>query len=321
MDAEAVAIYGGNSVQNQRLPRVRFAMSATSPASNHREGDLMLAHKLADEARRVSMSWFRSVLNERKKHDGSIVTEADEAVEDALTALLADERPGDAVLGEERGQRGTGERRWIIDGIDGTLTFVRGGHQWGTLIALEVAGEVVLGVAEQPVLRRRYWAARGSGAYVISDRAGSSAERLRVSQVDQIGQARTCLPLPEWQPDGRSALVAERLAATCRHTAPEDHPALQVAWGGSEVAVVYQARSWDLAALTVIVEEAGGRFSDLDGGLRLDSGCGLFTNGIVSWVGPKGREYEHGPGVVMEDPAFELTAPPKNEALQDRLHA
>jgi histidinol-phosphatase len=243
--------------------------------------DLTLAHKLADEARRVSMSWFRGVLNERTKHDRSIVTEADDAVEDALTAVLVDDRPGDAVLGEERGQRGTGDRRWIIDGIDGTLSFVRGDHQWGTLIALEVAGEVVLGVAEQPVLRRRYWAARGSGAYVISDRPGSAAKRLRVSQVDQIAEARTCLPVPEWRPDERSALVAERVAATCRHTSLEDHPALQVAWGGCEVAIVYQAGPWDLAALTVIVEEAGGRFSDLEGGRRLDSGCGLFTNGIV----------------------------------------
>ena len=247
--------------------------------TNQFEGDLLLAHRLADEARRVATSWFGGVVNERTKPDGSIVTDADEAVEDALRALLADERPGDAVLTEERGQSGTSERRWIIDGIDGTASFVRGGHEWGTLIALEVTSEVVLGLAEQPISRRRYWATRGSGAYVVSDVGVGSARRLRVSNVDQIACARTCIT--QWPGDERSRRAAERLSATCRESPPEDHPALQVAWGGCEVAVVYQAGPWDLAAPTVIVEEAGGRFSDFDGGGRLDARCGLFTNGLV----------------------------------------
>ena len=127
--------------------------------------DLALSHRLADAAAQVSLSYFRRELRRWSKTDGSLATEADVAVEDELRARLRAERPGDAVLGEEHGQTGAGSRRWIIDGIDGTVDFAAGEADWGTLIALEVDGRVVVGVCDQPAHNRRYWAMRGSGVF------------------------------------------------------------------------------------------------------------------------------------------------------------
>lgn len=244
------------------------------------EEDRLLGHHLADEARRVSLSWFRRTLDTRTKADGGLVTDADLAVEDALRSLLAAERPTDSILGEERGQTGSSERRWFLDGIDGTEAFVAGKHEWGTLIALEVAGEVVLGIVDQPALGRRYWAAIGLGAHEC-DGAGGSVRQLHVSEVTALEQCRSYLPPPEWRGDRRVADAAARLGSIARPEPARDHPAIQVAWGGYEVALFGQAGPWDFAAPALIVSEAGGRFSDLDGHFRLDTGSGLFTNGLV----------------------------------------
>lgn len=130
--------------------------------------DLELAHRLADTAAAVSRAYFRGELRSWAKSDGSLATEADLAVEDAIRAVLSCERQTDAVLGEERGLTGSGNRRWIIDGIDGTVDFAAGSPDWGTLIALEIDGEVVVGVCDQPIHERRYWATKGGGAFSSS---------------------------------------------------------------------------------------------------------------------------------------------------------
>src|SRR6185295_17860525 len=105
--------------------------------------DLTLAHELADAAAVISLAHFRRELRSWSKPDGTLATEADVAVLDGLRARIAVARPGDAVLGEERGETGSGRRRWIIDGIDGTVDFAAGSPDWGTLIALEVDGRIV----------------------------------------------------------------------------------------------------------------------------------------------------------------------------------
>jgi histidinol-phosphatase len=241
--------------------------------------DFALALRMADTAAARSLSYFRRDLRQWNKGDGSLATEADLAVEDDLRTLLATSRPHDSVLGEERGRTGAGARCWIVDGIDGTVDFAAGRPDWGTLIALERDGGVVLGVCDQPALKRRYWAVRGGGAFRSED--GSGPARLQVSSHLDFATARSYVPPPEWTPDHTSQSVADALSKATRPESHVDHPALQVASGTYEFAVFFMVGPWDVAAPSLIVEEAGGRFSDLAGEHRLTSGNAVFSNGPV----------------------------------------
>jgi histidinol-phosphatase len=238
--------------------------------------DLALAHRLADAARSVTMSRFRGTFTSRSKADGSLVTEVDEATEDEIRAIVARERPQDAFLGEERGATGTGNRRWIVDAIDGTVSFAAGTTGWGTLIALEVDGAVIVGVCEMSAIGKRYWAARGRGAYVSSE--GEADLRLAVSGTAELAAARCFVPPALWvRSDAARAMSSALGAATLRYE-QDEHPALEVAAGRAELCVFFTAGPWDLAAPSVVVEEAGGRFSDLAGGRSLTNGA-VFSNG------------------------------------------
>jgi histidinol-phosphatase len=240
--------------------------------------DLNFALRLADAAREISLARFRGSFEVRVKPDGSLVTEVDEAVEDELRRILATERPGDAILGEERGPSGGGERRWLIDAIDGTHSFAAGAPQWGTLIALEVAGRVVLGVCDDPPIDRRYWAAKGIGAFRAD--SGAQASRIRVSCTEELSGARSFVPSVEWVQEEPARAMAGALGAITNPTPAEDHPALQVAFGGYDLAVFFAAGPWDLAAPAIVVEEAGGKFTDIAGLRTLTSG-GVFSNGRI----------------------------------------
>lgn len=240
------------------------------------DADLDLALRLADAAREISLARFRGSFKKRLKADGSIVTEVDEAVEEELRELLARERPADAILGEERGASGSGERRWIIDPIDGTLSFAAGETGWGALIALEIAGDIVVGVCDDPARDRRSWAVKGRGAFRTE--GASSPKRLQVSGTTELKRARSFVPPPEWVRGDEALAMAVALMGATRPTEPEDHPALQVAFGGYDVAVFFMAGPWDLAAPALVVEEAGGRFTDLNGAATLTAGA-VFSNG------------------------------------------
>jgi histidinol-phosphatase len=257
-------------------PVARRVSFARMSAPQNLDADLDLALRLADAARTISLARFRGTFEKRIKADGSVVTEVDEAVEDELRRLLARERPDDAILGEERGASGSGDRRWLIDAIDGTHAFAEGAVQWGTLIGLEVAGKVVVGVCDDSPLDRRYWASKGRGAYRAD--AGSTPLRLRVSDTSDLAEARSFVQPEQWvrTPDARAMSAA--FAAATKPTSAEDHPALQVAFGGYDVAVFFAAGPWDLAAPSIVVEEAGGKFSDLTGGATLTGGA-VFSNG------------------------------------------
>jgi len=244
------------------------------------DGDLRLSRQLADEAGAVALSYFRREPRRWRKSDGSLVTEADFAVEDALRTRLHIERPDDAVLGEERGKTGAGRRCWIIDAIDGTVAFAGGGSDWGALIALESDGRLVVGMCDQPVLERRYWAVKGNGAFMSL--AGSMAgRRLAVSGARDLKLARSYIPPPEWFPDERSRRIAEALTRATSAEPAVDHPALQVADGRSDLAVFLTAGPWDLAGPALVVEEAGGRFTDAAGRHVLTSGNAVFSNGYL----------------------------------------
>jgi histidinol-phosphatase len=254
--------------------------STTAHASIDLDAELAFAHRLADVAAAISMRHFRANVERWTKADGSIATAGDLAVEDALRALVARERPGDAFLGEERGQTGEGARRWIVDGIDGTADFAADLPDWGTLVALEADGRIHVGVCDQPVHRRRYWAARGRGAYV-TDAATGEERRLSVSDAADLRTARTYIPKPEWALDASNRATIERLLRETTPLPHQDHPALLVATGAREAAVYFLGGAWDLAAPLLVVEEAGGRFTDAEGRYDWTTGSAVFSNGVL----------------------------------------
>lgn len=238
--------------------------------------DLALAQRLAAAARSVTMARFRGAFAARNKPDGSLVTEVDEATEDAIRAIVARERPRDAFLGEERGETGSGRRRWIVDAIDGTLDFAAGTTGWGTLIALEIDGHIAVGVCEMSPLGKRYWATRGGGAYVSA--SGAPDVRLAVSDTRELAAARCYVPAPQWVRTDAARAMARAISAATVPYRQDEHPALEVASGRAELCVFFMAGPWDLAAPSLVVEEAGGRFSDLAGGRTLTGGA-IFSNG------------------------------------------
>jgi histidinol-phosphatase len=230
--------------------------------------DLELALRLADAAEALSLPRFRTGLAVETKADMTPVTEADRAVEAELRALLAAERPDDAVLGEEHGATGEGARRWVLDPIDGTRNYARGIPVWATLVALEDDGEVRVGVVSAPALGRRWWAERGEGAFANSERIG-------VSAVDRIEDAVLSLALENPVPElARRAWHVRGLGDFWAH--------MLVAEGAVDGAVeAIGVAEWDLAAVQIVVEEAGGKFTDFEGVSRLDAGSAVASNGLL----------------------------------------
>ena len=222
------------------------------------------------------MARFRGVFESRNKADGSLVTEVDEATEDAIRAIVARERPRDAFLGEERGQTGSGSRRWIVDAIDGTLDFAAGTTGWGTLIALEIDGRIAVGVCEMSPRGKRYFATRGGGAFVSA--SGARDVRLQVSATAELAAARCFVPPALWVRTPAARAMSNAVSAATLPYNQDEHPALEVAFGGADLCVFFMAGVWDLAAPALVVEEAGGRFTDLAGGSTLTGGA-VFSNG------------------------------------------
>jgi len=241
--------------------------------------DLALALDLAEAADAVTLARYRALdLVVDTKPDLTPVSDADRAAEVLLRERLADRRPADAVVGEELGATGQAARRWILDPIDGTKNFVRGVPVWATLIALVVDEEVTVGVVSAPALGRRWWAARGHGAWVGG--ALEQPRRLEVSRVATLGDASLSVSDRSGWPAGPGAL--DELTAACwRSRAYGDFWShMLVAEGAVDVAAEPQLAAWDIAALVPVVEEAGGRITGIDGGPALTAGAGaLTTNG------------------------------------------
>ena len=265
-------------------------LSAPTPAPARRRAasdddatvDLALAHRLADAADAVTLDRFRALdLDVRSKPDLTPVSDADLEVERQVRALLAVERPADAVLGEEHGVSGSGPRQWVVDPVDGTKNFVRGVPVWATLIALRVDGEVEVGVVSAPALGRRWWAARGHGAW-----AGPSADagvRLRVSRVAGLADASLSYSsLTGWASSGRLPGLLQLSDAAWRTRAYGDFWShVLVAEGAVDASFEPEVSLWDLAALQPVVEEAGGRFTDLAGSRGPDGGSVVCSNGLL----------------------------------------
>jgi histidinol-phosphatase len=238
--------------------------------------DLELAHALADAADVLTMHRFRARdLVVETKPDLSPVTEADRAVEVMIRDRLGRERPGDAMLGEEFGTTGTGVRRWIVDPIDGTKGYARGIPVWATLIALEVDGTLVVGVVSAPALGSRWSAARGAGAR----RDGVPIAVSRVARIEDAHLAYDSVD--EFEAVGLDAQFLALARRCWRARGFGDFWAhMLVADGSIDIAVeVGGLAVWDLAAIRVVVEEAGGRLTDVAGVPRIDGGDVISTNG------------------------------------------
>jgi histidinol-phosphatase len=242
--------------------------------------DLRFALALADEADAITMRWFRDAsLSVKTKVDRTPVTEADLAVETLLRERLGRDRSGDTIVGEEFGVTGSSSRRWIIDPIDATKNFIRGIPVFATLLALE--NEV--GVVSAPALGMRWWAARGEGAFCRNAVASSNARAIHVSAIATIEEAQLSY---DGIADFDKAHLAEpflALARRCGRTRAfgDFWSHMLVAEGACDIAIEPAVALWDMAAVQVIVEEAGGRFSDLGGNARADGGSALSTNGVL----------------------------------------
>ncbi len=262
------------------LPASNVEIPANPAADDHPvTDDLALALALADAADAITMARFQAVdLLVEAKPDATPVTDADTAVEAMIRARLARVRPGDAVLGEEQGLVGEARRRWVVDPVDGTKNFVRGVPVWGTLLALEIDGTVVVGVASAPAMGRRWWAARGHGAHTRT--VAGEIRSLAVSAVTDLADAYLSFAsIENWSAAGRLEPFLDLVAAVWRTRAFGDFWShMMVAEGAVDLACEPDVSLWDMAALQVIIEEAGGTFTDLTGRPGPAGGSVLTTN-------------------------------------------
>jgi histidinol-phosphatase len=230
--------------------------------------------ELTDLAAEISAKAFRDHAYEvSTKADGSVVTTADRHVESVLRDVLAQRRRADRIVGEEFGGNAAEDRCWYIDPIDGTRSFVDGVNRWSTLISLVEDGNVTVAVVDFPAQQRRFWATRGEGAF-------ASGKRMRVSEVDHLGGATVCDDYRHHIERCISDHPLVRIAGHCGAIHPhEGHSMLAVSDGRADVGLGTGGGSWDYAPFVLLVEESGGRTSDLEGESRFDSGSLLASNG------------------------------------------
>ena len=242
--------------------------------------DLRLAHVLADDADSLSTSRFQALdLHVVTKPDLTPVTDADQSVEDGIRRTLSRARPRDAVLGEEQGSTGHSQRQWIVDPIDGTKNFVRGVPVWATLIALMIDDEVVVGVVSAPKLQRRWWASKDSGAW--SGRSLLRATECHVSDVSRLDDASLSYSsLSGWEEHDRLEAFLALSRRVWRTRAYGDFWSyMLLAEGAVDIAAEPELALHDMAALDVIVREAGGVFGSLAGVPGPLGGSALASNG------------------------------------------
>lgn len=228
--------------------------------------DLRVAHMLADNADAISLKRFgASDLRVDSKPDMTEVTDADVAVEEAIRAVLKKARPRDAVHGEELADTGHGPRRWVIDPIDGTRNFVRGVPVWATLIALFDGDEVVLGCVSAPALSRRWWASKGGGAF--TGKSIRTPKQCRVSAVGSIEDASMSYSsIGGWVSTPYGQPFVDLLRQCWRTRAYGDFWSyMLLAEGAVDIACEPDLALHDMAAPSIIVTEAGGRFSNVAG--------------------------------------------------------
>jgi histidinol-phosphatase len=261
--------------------------------------DLALAHALADLADAISLDRYQAQdLVITTKPDNTPVTDADRAVETAIREALATHRHTDGLVGEEFGSdKGTTGRYWVIDPIDGTKNFMRGVPTWATLIALvqvDASGmeEVIVGIASAPALARRWSAAKGYGACVrftagnideLTEEfdASSSEKKISVSKVGVLSDAS--ISYSDFVGWGDRLEPFQKMLATAWRTRGigDFWSHMLVAEGAVDIAIEPKLAVWDMAALDIIVREAGGTFTNTAGRNGPFGGSGVSTNGLL----------------------------------------
>jgi histidinol-phosphatase len=232
--------------------------------------DLQLAFATADLAAKLALAHFEAGVSSTLKEDGTPVTEADRAVEHLLRETLSDARPEDAFLGEELGRLGESDRVWILDPIDGTGFFSRGDPNWRIHIALEVHGTTEIALVTSPALRRCWWATRGGGSFESSWPCEESrTRRLAVSTTSTLADAL----LAALDDESRA-----RLPPSTARAPASPLPLIELVRGEIDGFLAECCHVWDHAPWVLIVEEAGGRFTDRRGGRSSDQGGGLYSN-------------------------------------------
>lgn len=258
------------------------APSFDAPFEGDLGADLALALRLADAADAASMSRFDAPdLDIQTKADASHVTEADLATERAIRAMLEAERPGDGVFGEEFGVTGDSTRQWIIDPIDGTANYLKGIPMWTVLIALSIDGVPRVGVASQPALGRRWWAASGLGAW--TNNSDGSSRQIKVSGIDSIAESSASFQsVSQWDETGHLDALLRVSRGVWRDRGYGDTwPYMLLAEGRLEFVAEFGVKEYDVAALVPIVTEAGGKFTDFDGADSIASRSSLATNRVL----------------------------------------
>jgi histidinol-phosphatase len=241
---------------------------------------LELAHAACDAAEAIALAHFRRDLVVERKPDRTFVTAADREIERAIRARIQAAWPDHGLVGEEYDdQAGDARIRWIIDPIDATHNFMRGVPLFGTLLAAQVDGEVQLGILSMPALRGRWWAARGLGAWA---RDLDGERRLSVSRVSDMADAQLLHSTREQADPALMPGLEATLAAAWRDRGFGDLWGYAlVAEGAAEAMFETHLSVWDVAAPQVIVEEAGGRATDLAGARRLGGPSFVVSNGLL----------------------------------------
>lgn len=226
---------------------------------------LRFAHELTDETDAIALRHFGGALTVTAKPDSTLVTQADTEIETHLRDRIAAAHPGHTVLGEEFGSADdAGDGRWIIDPIDATHNFVRGIEVFATLLAFERDGELELGVVSAPGMHRRWFAQRGQGAYL---RVDGRDRAIMVSGVRELSDAQITFSTLRGLDDAGLGEGLRRITdAAWRDRGFGDFWGhVLVAQGSAETMIEYGVAPWDMAAPYVVLTEAGGRMTDLDG--------------------------------------------------------
>jgi len=266
------------------IPMIEFGPVWSATLRRAPEEDLAawlsLAIEMCDEADRLAMRWYRRQVPMSRKPDRTFVTEADQAIERLIRERIRAVHPDHGLVGEEYGDEdGSAGVRWYIDPIDGTHNFIRGVPLFGTLLAVEVEGEMQLGVMSAPAMGERWYAARGRGSWAVA--RDGLRRRLRVSEVDALGDAQ--LIHGSRREDVASGLMPgfDAVIDSCwRERGFGDFWGYAlVAEGAAEAMFETGMHSWDIAAPMIIVEEAGGRASDVTGARDVHASSFVATNG------------------------------------------
>lgn len=262
------------------------AWSASWARATEEELDFWLgfAQAACDAADEIALGHFRRDLEVMTKPDRTFVTAADQAIERLIRERIAVTFPDHGLVGEEYGtEAGGGRVRWFIDPIDGTHNFIRGVPLFGTLVALEVDGELQLGVLSAPALRERWYARRGGGAWAVGAAGMEGPRAIHVSRVASLADAQLLYGSGhDIEASGRAPGFRALTGEVWRERGFGDFWGYALlAEGAAEAMVEVDLSPWDAAAPLVLIEEAGGRLTDFEGLRRIDSRAVLASNGLL----------------------------------------